>query len=295
MPELPEVETIRREMKNVLLGQTIRKIEISERRLRTLIPPGFEQDLENLTISSVGRRAKYILTGFERTSLTLVIHLGMSGRVFLPLPSSHHHPPERQKHEHVIFTFDSGQQMHFFDPRRFGSMTLGLTPESLFQGVGPEPLSEEFDATILKAALSNKKTSIKAALLDQRVVAGLGNIYVCEALHMARIHPERLAKDLVPDEHSALVVAIKDVLHKAIAAGGSTLRDYKRTDCEAGAFQHHFKVYNQKGKNCPTCHKNTIERIRQSGRSTYFCKSCQSYDNPFDSKMISGVWQADEP
>ena len=272
MPELPEVEIVCREMRQALLTQTIQKVEVRKRRLRFLIPPAFEKNLEHLTISSLQRRAKYILVGFQGTSDTLVIHLGMSGRISL-LSSAE--STLCHKHEHVIFTFTSGKEMRFFDPRRFGSMVLMATPTSLFHKIGPEPLSEDFSAITLKDSLLNKKSSIKSALLNQHIIVGLGNIYVSEALHKAQIHPERLAKDLNLYECDALVSAIKKILQRAIAAGGSTLRDHQRTNGEAGSFQKQFAVYNQEGKNCPNCQESVIERILQANRSTYFCKKCQ--------------------
>ncbi len=270
MPELPEVETVRSEIDQILRHQCIEKVEVFEPRLRKKITSDFGEVLKNLTIARISRRAKYILISFEESDLTLVIHLGMSGRVSL-------HPSfqDRQKHDHVIFTFYNGFRMHFHDPRRFGALFLTDQPDDLFRHVGPEPLRVDFTGNVLFKRLKAKKTSIKTALLDQRVIAGLGNIYVCEALHQSCIHPLKPAGELDNLQCESLVKAIQEVLQRAITAGGSTLRDHKRTNGSAGAFQHQFNVYDQGGKICTQCQQGTIQRIKQNNRSTYFCNICQ--------------------
>lgn len=272
MPELPEVETVRTEIDLRLRGQTIHHVKIFEPRLRRLIPPEFADTVNNLTLKTVTRRAKYILIDFEESSLTLILHLGMSGRISIHSSDSNQ---LRQKHDHVVIIFKNGMGLHYHDPRRFGALFLTESPASLFHILGPEPLAIDFTPIVLKKALTGKKTSIKAALLDQRVIAGLGNIYVCEALHQSFIHPEKPAKELIMAQCVTLVQAIQDVLERAIAAGGSTLRNHKRTNGKPGAFQHHFNVYNQFLKQCGQCHQGTIQRLKQNNRSTYYCDICQ--------------------
>ena len=271
MPELPEVETVRTEIDMKLRGQKIRRIDIYEPRLRKLIPSDFAELLKNLTLKTITRRAKYILIDFEESPWVLIIHLGMSGRVGIFETNQ-----IRQKHDHVVITFENNMCLHYHDPRRFGALFLTDSVASLFHTVGPEPLMSDFTAEVLKKALIGKKTSIKAALLDQRVVAGLGNIYVCEALHQSHIHPEVRAQDLDESQCASLVLAIQDVLHRAIAAGGSTLRDHKRTNGTPGAFQHQFNVYDQRLKTCSQCQKGVIQQIKQNNRSTYYCDVCQT-------------------
>jgi formamidopyrimidine-DNA glycosylase len=236
------------------------------------------------------RRAKYLLLDLDSKE-SLIVHLGMSGRLTIhgfdaPLRPGrfHNKTPEdgsgNGKHDHVVFETDEGTRIVYTDHRRFGLMTLvdtdALEEDALFKGLGPEPLNNAFTPAVLSAALKGKKTPIKAALLDQRVVAGLGNIYVCEALFRARISPKRLARSVVGVRAGDLVPAIKAVLKDAIAAGGSSLRDYARADGELGYFQHRFAVYDREGKPCPAkaC-TGTIKRIVQSGRSTFYCPSCQ--------------------
>ncbi len=287
MPELPEVETVRRGLAPAMEGARLAKVEVRDRRLRWPIVRDFEKRLTGQTIEGLGRRAKYLLADLSSGEV-LIMHLGMSGSFRVGKganPGVYYH--ERSKstaHDHVVFHMSNGATVTFNDPRRFGSMKLvkraKLDAEPLLRGLGPEPLGNAFDAAMLAKACAGKKTSLKAALLDQRVVAGLGNIYVCEALYRARLSPKRQASTIgdrngKPNARAAaLVDAIKAVLQDAIAAGGSSLRDHRRTDGALGDFQHNFQVYDREGESCPNRH-GTIKRIVQSGRSTFYCPSCQ--------------------
>jgi formamidopyrimidine-DNA glycosylase len=287
MPELPEVETVRRGLAPAMEGARFTKVEVRDRRLRWPLAKDFEKRLTGKTVEGLGRRAKYLLADLSSGDV-LIMHLGMSGSFRVgkdAKPGVYYH--ERSKstaHDHVVFHMSNGATVTFNDPRRFGSMKLvpraKLDSEPLLRGLGPEPLGNEFDAAMLATACTAKKTSLKAALSDQRVVAGLGNIYVCEALFRARLSPKRLASTIAdragkPNARAvALVDAIKAVLQDAIAAGGSSLRDHRRTDGALGDFQHNFRVYDREGEACPTC-KGKIKRIVQTGRSTFYCSSCQ--------------------
>jgi formamidopyrimidine-DNA glycosylase len=292
MPELPEVETVRRGLQPVMEGARFTKVEARRGDLRWPLPKDFVARLENQTVEGLGRRAKYLLADLSSGDV-LLMHLGMSGsfRVFHgggeKMPGKYHHERSQQlAHDHVVFHMENGAIVTFNDPRRFGSMKLvaraELDQEPLLRALGPEPLGNAFDAAMLAHACKGKKTSLKAALSDQRIVAGLGNIYVCEALHRALLSPKRRASTIAmrsgaPNERAEkLVDAVKAVLKDAIAAGGSSLRDHRRTDGELGLFQHNFRVYDRDGKPCPTprC-KGTIKRIVQTGRSTFYCPVCQ--------------------
>ena len=287
MPELPEVETVRRGLAPAMEGAAFSKIEVRDRRLRWPISKDFEKRLESQTVEGLGRRAKYLLADLSSGDV-LLMHLGMSGSFRVgknAKPGVYYHERGKCKaHDHVVFHMSNGEVVTFNDPRRFGSMKLvpraKLENEPLLRALGPEPLGNEFDAGMLARACVGKKTSLKAALSDQRVVAGLGNIYVCEALYRARLSPKRRAATIAdrngkPNERAqALVEAIKAVLNDAIRAGGSSLRDHRRADGSLGDFQHNFRVYNREGQPCPNC-KGKIRRIVQSGRSTFFCPSCQ--------------------
>jgi formamidopyrimidine-DNA glycosylase len=293
MPELPEVETVRRGLAPVMEGARFVAVEARRGDLRWPLPKDFARRLEGNTVTGLGRRAKYLLADLSSGEV-LVMHLGMSGsfRVIAgadaeQVPGQYHH--ERGKHsahDHVVFSMSNGARITFNDPRRFGSMKLvaraHIDEEPLLRALGPEPLGNAFDAAMLARACAGKKTSLKAALSDQRVVAGLGNIYVCEALHRARLSPKRRASTIAtrsgaPNERAvALVAGIKAVLHDAIKAGGSSLRDHSRTNGELGLFQHHFRVYDREGKSCPTPgFTGAVKRIVQNGRSTFFCPVCQ--------------------
>jgi formamidopyrimidine-DNA glycosylase len=292
MPELPEVETVRRGLQPVMEGARIVKAEARRGDLRQPLPKDFVKRLEGRTVTGLGRRAKYLLADLSSGEV-LMMHLGMSGSFRVTqedderTPGEFHHPrAEDRTHDHIVFHMSSGARIAFNDPRRFGLMLLvprtELADHPLMKQVGPEPLGNAFDAAMLAAACRGKKTSLKAALSDQKVVAGLGNIYVCEALHRARLSPKRQASTIAtragaPTARAeALVTAIKAVLQDAIKAGGSSLRDHRRTDGELGYFQHHFRVYDREGEPCvtPGC-KGTVKRIVQSGRSTFYCPTCQ--------------------
>jgi formamidopyrimidine-DNA glycosylase len=287
MPELPEVETVRRGLAPAMEGARLAKVEVRDRRLRWPIAKDFEKRLTGQTVEGLGRRAKYLLADLSSGDV-LVMHLGMSGSFRVgkdAKPGVYYHEKSKSTaHDHVVFHMSNGATVTFNDPRRFGSMKLvkraKLDVEPLLRGLGPEPLGNAFDAAMLAKACQAKKTSLKAALLDQRVVAGLGNIYVCEALYRARLSPKRQASTIAgrkgePTARAvALVEAIKAVLQDAIAAGGSSLRDHRRPDGALGDFQHNFQVYDREGQPCPTC-KGKIKRIVQSGRSTFYCPSCQ--------------------
>ena len=276
MPELPEVETVRAGLAAAFEGRRLIKVAINRADLRKPFPPGFVQRLTNRRVTGVRRRAKYLLLDLE-TGESLIMHMGMSGR-FTVYGHNAASGAGLGKHDHVVFDTEDGNRIVFTDHRRFGLMTVAPTAEvdvhPLFAGIGPEPLDEDFTPAVLSAALKGKKTPIKSALLDQRVVAGLGNIYVCEALFRAGISPKRLALSVPGARAERLAPAIKSVLKDALAAGGSSLRDYAHADGELGYFQHHFSVYDREGKPCPHC-GTPIRRIVQSGRSTFFCPKCQ--------------------
>jgi formamidopyrimidine-DNA glycosylase len=292
MPELPEVETVRRGLQPVMEGARIEKVEARRGDLRQPLPKDFTKRIAGLTVTGLGRRAKYLLADLSSGEV-LMMHLGMSGSFRVAKHDAgktpgkfHHSRSQARAHDHVVFHMSSGVRVIFNDPRRFGLMLLvergDLAQHPLMKDVGPEPLGNAFDAAMLAAACRGKKTSLKAALSDQKVVAGLGNIYVCEALHRARLSPKRLASTIAgrsgaPNERAErLVDAIKAVLQAAIRAGGSSLRDHRRTDGELGDFQHHFRVYDRAGQPCvtPRC-GGIIKRIVQTGRSTFFCPVCQ--------------------
>jgi formamidopyrimidine-DNA glycosylase len=276
MPELPEVETVRAGLAAALEGRRLMRVGINRADLRKPFPPDFVQRLANRRILRVRRRAKYLLLDLEGGE-TLIMHMGMSGR-FTVYGHNAASGAGLEKHDHVVFDTEDGTRVVFTDHRRFGLMTVAPTADverdPLFAGIGPEPLDEDFTPAVLSAALKGKKTPIKAALLDQHIVAGLGNIYVCEALFRAGISPKRLALSVSGARAERLVPAIKSVLRDALAAGGSSLRDYAHADGELGYFQHHFSVYDREGKPCPRC-GTTIRRVAQSGRSTFFCPKCQ--------------------
>jgi formamidopyrimidine-DNA glycosylase len=292
MPELPEVETVRRGLAPVMEGARFDEVVANRGDLRWPLPKDFVKRIRGQTVSGLGRRAKYLLADLSSGEV-LVMHLGMSGSFRVALDDGetvagnyYHDRSKDTAHDHVVFRMSSGATIRFNDPRRFGSMKLvardKLDEEPQLRGLGPEPLGNEFSAALLAAACLGKNTSLKAALLDQTVVAGLGNIYVCEALNRALISPKRKASTSAtrkgePTERAEkLVDAIKTVLNEAIKAGGSSLRDHRRTDGSLGDFQHNFRVYDREGKPCPTrgC-KGTIKRLVQNGRSTFFCPVCQ--------------------
>jgi formamidopyrimidine-DNA glycosylase len=289
MPELPEVETVRMGLKPVLEGHRFTEVETRRGDLRVPFPKHFAKRLTGRRVKKLWRRAKYLLADLDGGE-TLVVHLGMSGRMSVYAEGRARKlgnyvydsaPAEagRGKHDHVVMETDAPARIVFTDHRRFGLMLLIATDRlgehPLFHGLGVEPLSEEFDAAYLTRALAGKKTPLKSALLDQRVIAGLGNIYVCEALFRAKVSPKRLARNVAAKSMGPLVRAIQAVLREAVAAGGSSLRDHKRVDGELGNFQHRFAVYDREGKPCPGKCGGTIRRIVQSGRSTFYCPKCQ--------------------
>ena len=282
MPELPEVETVRRGLEPVLTGRILTRVDQRRPDLRRPLPQRFAERLTGRRVTGLGRRSKYLLIGLAPTEMgggeTWIIHLGMSGRILVGGP--HHALPPPGKHDHVIVTTDRGAVVTYNDARRFGLMDLWPTADlenhKLLAGLGPEPLGNAFNGAALVAALADKRTPVKAALLDQRIVAGLGNIYVSEALHRSGISPKRIAGSISRPRVERLAGEVVATLNDAIAAGGSSLRDFRHADGELGYFQHSFRVYDREGQPCPTqgC-PGSIRRIVQSGRSTFHCAKCQ--------------------
>jgi len=275
MPELPEVETIRRGLIPALEGKRIVSVAVRRPDLRIPLPRDLRARLEGKRISTIGRRAKYLLIELETDDIC-VVHLGMSGRFFIEKST------ERAigAHDHITFATEDGVRVTLNDPRRFGLVALvrraDLARHKLFASIGPEPLAPEFDGAALAAAIAGSKTPLKAALLDQRRIAGLGNIYVCEAMFQAGLSPKRRAGTVKGEKAAALVAAIKRVLEAAIASGGSSLRDYVQPSGELGYFQHRWAVYDKEGKACPGCtcdvaQTGGIRRFVQGGRSTFYC------------------------
>lgn len=282
MPELPEVETVRRGLIPAMEGQRIIRAEARRPDLRWPLPERFSERLTGARVTHLGRRSKYILAETDRSEV-LIWHLGMSGRVKIDglAPGGFAHAAAAcEKHDHIVFHMENGATVTFNDARRFGSMDLAAAAElgshPLMAGLGPEPLGNDFHEDHLIARFKGRVAPAKALLLDQRVVAGLGNIYVCEALHRAGIDPRRAGGRIAAARVAALVPIIREVLAEAIEAGGSTLRDHRQTDGSLGYFQHSFRAYGREGAPCPTpgC-AGRIDRIAQSGRSTYLCRSCQ--------------------
>jgi len=290
MPELPEVETVRLGLQPAMEGFRLTDVETRRGDLRVPFPTDFVARTKGRKVKALRRRAKYILADLD-SGETLVIHLGMSGRM-----SVYAENKQRKlgnyiydaapagagsgKHDHVVFETDAPARIIFNDHRRFGLMALvdteRLDEDKLFKDIGIEPLSEKFNTAYLVKVLEGKKTPIKSALLDQRLIAGLGNIYVCEALFRAGISPKRLAGAVKKERIAPLVAAIKKVLKDAIAAGGSTLRDHAQATGDPGNFQHHFLVYGREGKPCKNKCPGTVKRIVQAGRSTFYCPKCQT-------------------
>ena len=293
MPELPEVETMRMGLAPVLVGNRFASVEQRRKDLRFPLPANFAQRLSGRTVEALDRRAKYLLARLDDGEV-LVMHLGMTGRFSIDRANGEHIEPGEfyedapiaPSHEHIVFHMGDGAAVRYVDARRFGYMDLirgsGLDQHALFKGLGVEPLSDAFTPEWLAGRLKGKATSIKAALLDQRLIAGIGNIYASEALYRVKISPRRRAGTLATKtgeptaKTAALVKGIKSVLGEAIEAGGSSLRDYARTDGTLGEFQHRFKVYDREGRPCPTksC-GGKVRRIVQGGRSTFYCPTCQ--------------------
>jgi len=275
MPELPEVETVRRGLAAVLEGHRLTRVICRRPDLRFPLPDGFGQLLTGRRVTAVRRRAKFLLIDMEDDTV-LMAHLGMSGRFSIFAAP----PPPEEPHDHVIIETSAGNTIRYNDPRRFGFMDLTTKAEAsdhvMLAKLGPEPVSPGIGGPELAARLKGRKTPIKAALLDQTVVAGIGNIYACEALHQAGLSPKRLARTVQGGRADRLSAAICDVLERAIDAGGSSLRDHRQPSGELGYFQHSFLAYGRENEACPCCGpKQTIRRIVQAGRSTFYCSGCQ--------------------
>ncbi|HEC90879.1 MAG TPA: bifunctional DNA-formamidopyrimidine glycosylase/DNA-(apurinic or apyrimidinic site) lyase [Alphaproteobacteria bacterium] len=279
MPELPEVETVCRGLAPHLEGRRIARVTVRRRDLRRPIPRGFAGQVEGRLVARVERRAKYILihlSGGGSDGSVMIWHLGMSGRA--QVLDGHPHPPA--KHDHVIIETDGGKSVVFNDPRRFGLMVLaaesGLAEHPLLKRLGPEPLGDAFTQATLAAALAGRRGAVKTAIMDQSIVAGMGNIYASESLFRAAISPKRKASTVRGARASKLVAAIREVFREAIIAGGSTLRDHRRPDGDIGRFQNAFQVYGRDGEACPGCNCNPaisggIRKISQAGRATFYC------------------------
>ncbi|MGB0920162.1 MAG: bifunctional DNA-formamidopyrimidine glycosylase/DNA-(apurinic or apyrimidinic site) lyase [Alphaproteobacteria bacterium] len=274
MPELPEVETVRRGLTPAMQGRRIKALQVYRPNLRYPFPPKLSADLKGRRIDQIERVSKYLLFHFDKGPV-LLGHMGMSGRFEITTKAAPLAP-----HSHLVFEMEGETEIRYVDPRRFGIMVYAdrdaPMAHKLLSSIGPDPLSNAFNADVLNAALKGRKTPIKSALLDQKTVAGLGNIYVAEALHRAGISPKRSAHTVAGKRAERLVPHIRDVLNEAIASGGSSLNDYRQADGELGYFQHNFRVYDREGTPCPAspC-QGTIRRIVQSGRSTFYCPSCQ--------------------
>ncbi len=277
MPELPEVETVVRGLRPKLEGHRLQRVEQRRADLRFPLPDGFARRLTGRRVERILRRAKYMLLHLDDGQV-LLCHLGMSGRMLIMETRPGGRRPALQRHDHVIFTTEAGTEIRFNDTRRFGIMDLlpaaALQDHPLLRDLGPEPLGNDFNGPGLAAALKGKRTPIKSALLDQRVVAGLGNIYVCEALYFAGLSPRRQAYTVQGGRAEKLAAAVRQVLTRAIEAGGSSLRDYVQADGELGYFQHEWAVYGREGAACKCCGA-AIRRLVQGGRSTFYCPRCQ--------------------
>ena len=275
MPELPEVETVKRGLSPFLEGRKIVSVEKTRPDLRWPIPTSLEHVLTGALVLKLERRGKYILW-HTQDEMVMILHLGMSGRVLITKDS----PKVKDAHDHLTFKTEDGFFIRYNDPRRFGFVDIvplkNLAKYPSLAALGPEPLSNAFNASALRQKINKKQSPIKSVLLDQTIIAGLGNIYVCEALHRSGISPRRKAKNISESKIDSLVIAIRVVLQDAINAGGSTLKDHLQTSGEMGYFQHQFRVYSREGEECmkKSC-SGTIKRIIQSGRSTFFCGKCQ--------------------
>ena len=275
MPELPEVETVRQGLIPVLEGRTIARATAYRPDLRFPLPKNLSEAVSGSTVIGIERRAKYLLMRLSG-DMILLSHLGMSGRYRVYTDPA----PALEAHDHVEFVTDHGVTIRYMDPRRGGFIDLFSVADALthklLAGLGPEPLSNAFDGPELGKRLGDRRTSIKAALLDQRVVAGVGNIYACEALYRAGISPKRMAKTVKGGRADKLALSVRNVLNEAIAAGGSSLRDHRQTSGELGYFQHNFAVYGRAGEPCRGCDgANVVKQIVQTGRSTFYCSTCQ--------------------
>lgn len=282
MPELPEVETVRRGLLPAMEGAVIAQAQVNRPDLRWPFPDRMAERLLGQRVLRLRRRSKYILADLS-SGETLLIHLGMSGRMQVsgdPLGQFVRAHPAPEKHDHVVLCMDNGARITFNDPRRFGAMDLLDTETAeqhkLLCAIGPEPLGNDFSESYLIGAFDGRNTPVKSALLDQKIVAGLGNIYVCEVLFRTGVHPKRKAGQIAAPRVGGMVPVIREVLNEAIEAGGSSLKDFRQADGELGYFQHNFRVYGKEGDACsmPGC-ESLIQRIVQSGRSTFYCPSCQ--------------------
>jgi len=282
MPELPEVETVLRGISPILEGNQIDYAQVNRPDLRRPFPNNLAKRLKNRKINFLHRRSKYILIDLSEGE-TLIMHLGMSGRIMISqkvASTFHHNTTHNQKHDHFILHLKDNHQLTFNDPRRFGVIDLlkteNLELSSMLSQIGPEPLSNSFNEAYFVSTMRLKKTNIKSALLDQRVVAGLGNIYVCEALFRAGISPKRQALRISHKKLSSLVPIIKEILLEAISSGGSSLRDFRNASGDLGYFQHSFDVYGREDEDCynKDC-DSKIKRITQAGRSSFYCSNCQ--------------------
>ncbi len=288
MPELPEVETVKRGLEPVLKGRVVTRVDLRRAGLRFAFPVGFAQQLVGRRVTGLSRRAKYILVHLDG-DLSLLVHLGMTGRFTVISPKGvsnlgqfYFEPGAGEgadgPHDHVVFHLQDGIRLVYSDPRRFGMMDLLVTAQAsqhkLLKDLGVEPLGNELSASYLSAKFKGKAAPMKAALLDQRIIAGLGNIYVCEALFRAKISPRRKAGSVKREKLEELVRHIRDILNDAILAGGSTLQDFQSTNGEQGSYQQRFQVYDREGEPCVTCSKK-VKRMVQSGRSSFYCASCQ--------------------
>lgn len=280
MPELPEVEVLRRSLERILPGETIARVEVHSPKLREPLDPGALATLEGRKIARLGRRAKYLLVELEEApadagaaGLTLVIHLGMTGSFTVSPAAS-----ERVNHEHLTFHLGSGSRLRFVDPRRFGlafvAPSAGLEADRRLAGLGPEPLGPDFGGAYLKRKLAGRKGPVKLALMDGAVVVGVGNIYASESLWLAGIHPKRPVSRIAASSWERLAAAVREVLEKAITQGGTTLSDFRDGEGNSGYFQVSLAVYDREGEACPRCGKR-IARVVMGGRSTYYCTGCQ--------------------
>ena len=282
MPELPEVETVMRGIEPAMTGYKIDQLILNRPDLRWPFPSGMAERVSGTKVLGLRRRSKYIMADLDSDE-TLLIHLGMSGRILVsgdPLGKFAHDHPPIEKHDHVIFSMENGARITFNDPRRFGAMDLLDTnlgdAHPLLRNIGPEPFGNEFHENYLVNILKKKNSPIKSVLLDQRIVAGLGNIYVCEVLFRAGISPKKLASKISAKRTAPMVAIIRYVLGEAIQAGGSTLKDFRHSDGELGYFQHTFKVYGREAEPCTNTDCDAkIKRIVQSGRSSFYCPKCQ--------------------
>lgn len=281
MPELPEVETVRRGLQPHLEGHRLTRVQLNRPDLRFPLPERMAERLTGAEITSLSRRAKFLIAETDRGE-RLIMHLGMSGRFTIETREDRAETPgefahardTNPKHDHVEFITDAGTRIVFNDPRRFGYMQMFTADETPFEALGPEPLSNAFNADYLYERFRGKKSPVKSVLLDQSVIAGLGNIYVCEALYRSGISPKRLASNIGKPRIEALTIAIRDVLNEAIEAGGSSLKDFANTEGGLGYFQHSFAVYGRENEPCRGCAK-PLKRLVQSGRSTFYCSACQ--------------------